>query len=48
MFMISSKKEKKKYVVPEMTLHKVEHQGSLLTYSDGFINMRDEEKTYYV
>ena len=48
MIIKKSKKGKKRYVSPEMKEFKVAHQSLLVedSYNNGFINMKDETKTY--
>ena len=45
-----TKIEKKMYIMPKVIVCKIVHQESLLQSSlnNGFINMRDEDKIYYV
>ena len=37
---------KKLYVAPEIKVYKLVHQSSLMSYSNGYINMADETKSY--
>lgn len=37
---------KKQYVAPEVKVYKLVHQSSLMNYSNGYINMADQTKSY--